>query len=108
VREAELAAVRVAAAPVVAVAEVATVAPPVAAAEAVAAAPDVAVAEAVGLAAPAFFLSRDHLAAFSLSRDHLAALALPRTRHRAARHALIQSLEPRRSFRPEAALLRSP
>ena len=95
-------------APDVAVAEVAAAALDAAATEAVAAALHAAVAEAVGLAAPAFFLSRDHLAAFSLSRDHLAALALPRTRHRAARHALIQSLEPRRSFRPEAALLRSP
>ena len=96
VTAAELAAVRVAAAP------------DVAAAEAAAAVLHAAVAEAVGLAAPAFFLSRDHLAAFSLSRDHLAALALPRTRHRAARRGLIQSLEPRRSSRPEAALLRSP
>jgi len=100
----------VAAAPDVAVAEVAAAAPDVAVAEVAAAAPDAAVteavvaalhaavAEAVGLAAPAFFLSR----------DHLAALVRPRTRHRAARRALIQSLEPRRSSRPEAALLRSP
>jgi len=73
-----------------------------------AAVPDAAVAAAtVGLAALAFFLSRDHLAPFSLSRDHFAALALPRARHRAARRLLIQSLELRRSSRPKAALLRS-
>ena len=97
----------VAAAPDVAVAEVAAAAPDAAVTEAVVAALHAAVAEAVGLAAPAFFLSRDHLAAFSLSRDHLAALAPSRTRHRAARHALIQSLQPTRSSRPKADLLRS-
>jgi hypothetical protein len=96
----------VAAAPHAVVAEAALHA---AVAEGLAAAPDAAVAEAtVGLAALAFFLSRDHLAAFSLSRDHLAAaLALSRTCHRAARHALIQSLQPTRSSRPKADLLRS-
>src|SRR5438270_577408 len=108
VKAAGLAAVRVAAAPDAAVAEAAVAAPDAAAAEVVAAAPDAAVAEAVGLAALAFSLSRDHLAAFSLSRDHLAAaLALSRTCHRAARHALIQSLQPTRSSRPKADLLRS-
>jgi hypothetical protein len=97
----------VAAAPHAVVAEAALHA---AVAEGMAAAPDaaVAVAEAtVGLAALAFSLSRDHLAAFSLSRDHLAALALPRSGHRAARRAPIQSLKWTRSSRPKAALLRS-
>ncbi len=85
----------VAAAPHAVVAEAALHA---AVAEGMAAAPDAAVAEAtVGLAA----------LAFSLSRDHLAALALPRSGHRAARRAPIQSLKWTRSSRPKAALLRS-
>jgi hypothetical protein len=95
----------VGAAPHAAVAEVAVAAPD--AAVVAAAAPRAAVAEAAPDAAVVRATVGLAALAFSLSRDHLAALALPRAHHRAARRAPIQSLKLTRLSRPKAALLRS-